>query len=193
MSRNDLARWVRWQYKERWGSVWRLGVTFAVCALAWWAIAACAGVTPAPSPMADVAPEPQPQILSCGLSGVAGTAFTLQCAEPTATPEPTPTPEPTATATAEPTATPTEAPSFWYLWCQSGDTTCASGRFPVKWDSALTSGGERCALPTGSKVTPKAYMDGYDGVPIAWVVTGADAGGIPCAGWVRQAWLRASN
>jgi hypothetical protein len=151
------------------------------------AIAACAGVTPTPSPMADVAPEPQPQILSCGLSAGEGTDFTLACAEPTATPEPT------ATATAEPTATPTEAPSFWYLWCQAGDTTCASGRYSVKWDFALTSGGERCALPTGSKVTPKAYTESYEGVPIAWVVTGTDAGGIPCAGWVPQAWLRASN
>jgi hypothetical protein len=189
MSRNDLARRIRWWYKEQWPDVWRLGFTFAVCALAWWAIAACTSVALGPQPMADAAPEPQPQILSCGLSGVAGTAFTLQCAEPTATPEAT------ATATAEPTATPTEAPSFWYLWCQAGDTTCASGRFSVKWDFELgnAGGNERCALPVGSKVTPKAFTESYEGAPIAWVVTGVDAGGVPCAGWVPQAWLRASN
>jgi hypothetical protein len=73
--------------------------------------------------------------------------------------------------------------------CTAGDLTCASGRFPVKWDYALVSGGERCALWLGSEVTTKAYMDSYDGVPLAWVVTALDANGVPCAGWVPVSWL----
>lgn len=82
-------------------------------------------------------------------------------------------------------------PVYWYVACDVNDATCASGRFPVRWDYALKAGGERCALQSGAVVEPQAYMEAYDGTPLAWVVTQNDAGGIPCAGWIPEDWLNA--
>ncbi len=133
-----------------------------------------APVTPV-TPYADVAPEPQPQPLECGLSGATGETFTLTC-EPAA-------PTPTVAPTVEPTA----APAFYYFWCD-GDTRCASGQYRVYWDRDLTM--LRCALPQGDKVTVTAT--GYskregEGEPLAWVVTGA------CEGWTPMAFLRGAE
>jgi hypothetical protein len=54
----------------------------------------------------------------------------------------------------------------------------------------------RCALTAGSKVSIVA--DGYslregEGEPLAWVVTGADAGGKACEGWTPKAFVRAAS
>lgn len=171
-----MSLWARGSSKDR------NRVLIAVLGIVVLLLAACAGVTATPSPMADVPPEPQPQILSCGLSASDGTAFRLECAEPTATPEPTVTPE----ATIE--------PSFWYFWC-TGDPRCSSGQYRVYWDRDQTM--LRCALPVGSKVD--VIATGLSGrVPeeseeLAWVVTGADAGGKACEGWTPITFLRAAN
>ncbi len=150
-------------------------------------LTACTAPVTSVTPYADVAPEPQPQALDCGLSAGEGASFTLECSEPL----PTPTVEPTETMTPEPT--PTEAPSFYYFWCD-GDARCASGQFRVYWDRDLTM--LRCALTAGSKVSIVA--DGYsmrlgEGEPLAWVVTGADSGGRPCEGWTPESFLRAAE
>ena len=146
----------------------RLGV-FLVAFL----LVGCTPVT-AVTPYADAVPMPMPEPFACALSGD-NAAFTLECVEPTPTP----------------TATPT--PSFWYFAC-SGDVHCTSGQFRVYWDRDLTM--LRCALPAGSKVTRIA--DGYslrlgEGEALAWVVTGADAGGKPCEGWTPETFLRAAE
>lgn len=153
--------------------------------LFWAMVAGCVAVAmpPIPAPYADVPPEPQPQELSCGLSGVAGATFTLTCAEPTATP--TATPEPTATI----------APAFHYFWCE-GDPRCSSGQFRVYWDRPLSL--LRCALPTGAKVDVIAYgLSGRtpeESEELAWVVTGADAGnGNACEGWTPVKFLKAAE
>lgn len=168
-------------------------VLIAVLGIVVLSLSACAGVTAIPSPMADVPPEPQPQILSCGLMAD-GAAFTLDCAEPTATPEATATPEPTVTPEATAIPEPTATPAFWYFWC-TGDPRCSSGQFRVYWDRDLTM--LRCALPVGDKVDLITY--GLSGrVPeeseeLAWVVTGADAGGKACEGWTPLVFLRAAE
>ena len=174
-----LIEWVRE------ADIWRPIVAVLLTFGFWAMVAGCVATAmpPTPAPYADIAPEPQPQALSCGLTGGEGTAFTLQCAEPTATPA----------ATAAPTAT--VEPAFWYFWC-AGDPRCSSGQYRVYWDRGLTL--LRCALPQGDKVDVIAY--GLSGrVPeeseeLAWVVTGADAGnGNACEGWTPVAFFRAAD
>ncbi len=143
-------------------------------------LAGCAGVTTTPQPMADAAPEPQPQILSCGLSGVAGTAFTLQCAEPTATPEPTPT------------VTPTPTPSFYYLFCTPQDSLCYLTPWRIWWDANQRH--LRCAMDVtvdtnGSKVTVLATIPAEaapNGKALSWIRTGWMSGGEVCEGWIES-------
>ncbi len=132
--------------------------------------------TPAPTPSvyADVAPAPVPQEFNCSITGD-NAAFTMACAE----------------ATATPTATPEIA--FWYLWCAEGET-CAP--FRVYWDPQQRF--LRCAIDTGQngmKVTVKAMMapDREIMAPLAWVVTGqALANGEACEGWIEQRRLSAA-
>lgn len=129
-------------------------------------------VPPLPAPYADVAPEPQPQLMHCALAGGDAKAFTLACSEPPATPEPTPTVAPVA---------------FWYFFCPPGDQ-CEP--FRVYWDPQRKF--LRCAVDanqSGMKVTLKAMMapDREIMAPLAWVVTGQLlANGEACEGWVDQ-------
>lgn len=176
-----MRRLIKWLQDT---DVWRPIVAMLLTLLFWVMVAACVAAQP-PQPYADVAPEPQPQMLECGLSGEVGADFTLACTAATATP----------TATAAPTATPEPAqPAFWYFWC-AGDARCSSGQYRVYWDRGLSL--LRCARPQGEKVDRIA--DGYtlregEGEPLAWVVTGADAGnGTACEGWVPTTFLRAAE
>lgn len=139
-------------------------------------LTACAPVTDVttPSPYADIAPAPVPQTFECSITGD-NAAFDMACVEPS--PTPTATPE----------------PAFWYFWC-NGDIRCQSGQFPVTWDR--NGAFLRCAQTQGAKVT--LIANGYsmregEGEPLAWVVTGADAGGVPCEGWVPATFLRAAE
>ncbi len=140
-------------------------------------LSACVSVTPVttPSPYADIAPQPVPQVFECAISGD-NSAFDMTCTEPLPTP----------------TATP--APAFWYFWCD-GDARCQSGQYRVYWDRDLTM--LRCALPQGDKVT--LIATGYsmregEGEPLAWVVTGALAGvDKVCEGWTPMTFLRAAE
>ena len=146
----------------------------ATIVLALMVLVSCNAVTtpPLPAPYADVAPEPQPQLMHCALAGGDAKAFTLACSEPPATPEPTPTVAPVA---------------FWYFFCPPGQT-CEP--FRVYWDPQRKF--LRCAVDasqSGMKVTLKAMMapDREIMVPLAWVVTGQLlANGEACEGWVDQ-------
>ena len=146
----------------------------ATIVLALMVLVSCNAVTtpPQPAPYADIAPEPQPQIMHCALAGGDAKAFTLTCTEPPATPEPTPTVAPVA---------------FYYFFCPPGDQ-CEP--FRVYWDPQRKF--LRCAVDanqSGMKVTLKAMMapDREIMAPLAWVVTGQLlANGEACEGWVDQ-------